>query len=193
MLHGCVERFDVMGGRGNILGWDGKVNTGIVAEGCQVKMCTYWRLLCPVRLSAITASAWIRAPQPQQTLAVVTTRPESCIPTRGCMYSYAVATGNAKSMHVLVQCKCDVFMITASNGCAEWLLTTLHYRWRSRYVPHRFQINQYESWKSFIWYKKDVTCIRENGTDFGEVPRILRGSNRMYNCMSKYLHNERIL
>jgi hypothetical protein len=26
MLHACVERFDVMDGRGNILGWDGKVN-----------------------------------------------------------------------------------------------------------------------------------------------------------------------
>jgi hypothetical protein len=24
MLHACVERFDVMDGRGNILGWDGK-------------------------------------------------------------------------------------------------------------------------------------------------------------------------
>jgi hypothetical protein len=27
MLYACVERFDVMGGRGNILGWDGEVNT----------------------------------------------------------------------------------------------------------------------------------------------------------------------
>jgi hypothetical protein len=26
MLHACVERFDVMGGRGNILGWEGEVN-----------------------------------------------------------------------------------------------------------------------------------------------------------------------
>jgi hypothetical protein len=25
MLHACVERFDVMGGSGNILGWDGEV------------------------------------------------------------------------------------------------------------------------------------------------------------------------
>jgi hypothetical protein len=24
MLHSCVERFDVIGGRENILGWDGK-------------------------------------------------------------------------------------------------------------------------------------------------------------------------
>jgi hypothetical protein len=26
MLHAYVERFDVMDGRGNILGWDGEVN-----------------------------------------------------------------------------------------------------------------------------------------------------------------------
>jgi hypothetical protein len=26
MLHACVERFDVMGGRENILGWDEEVN-----------------------------------------------------------------------------------------------------------------------------------------------------------------------
>jgi hypothetical protein len=26
MLHACVERFDVMDGRENILGWDGEVN-----------------------------------------------------------------------------------------------------------------------------------------------------------------------
>jgi hypothetical protein len=30
MLHACVERFDVMGGRGNILGWDGEVNKAYV-------------------------------------------------------------------------------------------------------------------------------------------------------------------
>jgi hypothetical protein len=29
MLHTCVERFDVMGGRENILGWDGEVNRAI--------------------------------------------------------------------------------------------------------------------------------------------------------------------
>jgi hypothetical protein len=32
MLHTCVERFDVMGGRRNILGWDGEVNKAIVKE-----------------------------------------------------------------------------------------------------------------------------------------------------------------
>jgi hypothetical protein len=26
MLHACVERFDVMGGRENILGWEGEAN-----------------------------------------------------------------------------------------------------------------------------------------------------------------------
>jgi hypothetical protein len=31
MLHACVERFDVIGGRGNILGCDGKVNKALEA------------------------------------------------------------------------------------------------------------------------------------------------------------------
>jgi hypothetical protein len=30
MLHACVERFDVMGGRENILGWNGEVNKASV-------------------------------------------------------------------------------------------------------------------------------------------------------------------
>jgi hypothetical protein len=30
MLHACVERFDVMGGRKNILGWDGEVNKAYI-------------------------------------------------------------------------------------------------------------------------------------------------------------------
>jgi hypothetical protein len=29
MLHACLDRFDVMGGRGNILGWDGEVNKAL--------------------------------------------------------------------------------------------------------------------------------------------------------------------
>jgi hypothetical protein len=29
MLHACVERFDVIGVRGNILGWDGEVNKAL--------------------------------------------------------------------------------------------------------------------------------------------------------------------
>jgi hypothetical protein len=31
MLHACVERFDVIGGRENILGWDGEVNKAYIA------------------------------------------------------------------------------------------------------------------------------------------------------------------
>jgi hypothetical protein len=30
MLHACVGRFDVMGGKENILGWDVEVNKAIV-------------------------------------------------------------------------------------------------------------------------------------------------------------------
>jgi hypothetical protein len=30
MLYACVERFDEMGGRGNILGWDGEVNKALM-------------------------------------------------------------------------------------------------------------------------------------------------------------------
>jgi hypothetical protein len=30
MLHACVERFDVMGERKNILGWDGEVNKALL-------------------------------------------------------------------------------------------------------------------------------------------------------------------
>jgi hypothetical protein len=29
MFHACVERFDVIGKRGNILGWDGEVNKAL--------------------------------------------------------------------------------------------------------------------------------------------------------------------
>jgi hypothetical protein len=34
MLHACVEKFDVMGERENILGWDGEVNKALVSELC---------------------------------------------------------------------------------------------------------------------------------------------------------------
>jgi hypothetical protein len=39
MLHACVERFDVMGRRGNILGWVGEVNkaSNRMAMGSEVK------------------------------------------------------------------------------------------------------------------------------------------------------------
>jgi hypothetical protein len=38
MLHACVERFDVMSGRGNILGWDGEVNKALAffLSDCQI-------------------------------------------------------------------------------------------------------------------------------------------------------------
>jgi hypothetical protein len=39
MLHACVERFDVMGGRGNILGWDGEVN--------KARIKVFWTYACP--------------------------------------------------------------------------------------------------------------------------------------------------
>jgi hypothetical protein len=32
MLHAYVERFDVIGGRGNILGWDREVNQASVSN-----------------------------------------------------------------------------------------------------------------------------------------------------------------
>jgi hypothetical protein len=34
MLHACVERFDVMGGRGNILSWDEEVNKALIELHC---------------------------------------------------------------------------------------------------------------------------------------------------------------
>jgi hypothetical protein len=39
MLHAFVERFDVMGERGNILGWFGEVNKAIVSAGCNLRAC----------------------------------------------------------------------------------------------------------------------------------------------------------
>jgi hypothetical protein len=37
MLHAYVERFDVMGGRENILGWDGEVNKASSVSALYVK------------------------------------------------------------------------------------------------------------------------------------------------------------
>jgi hypothetical protein len=34
MFHACVERFDVMGERGNILDWDGEVNKALIIIVC---------------------------------------------------------------------------------------------------------------------------------------------------------------
>jgi hypothetical protein len=45
MLHACIERFDVMGGRENILGWDGEVNKAWVS------MISLWQVAwktCPM-------------------------------------------------------------------------------------------------------------------------------------------------
>jgi hypothetical protein len=41
MFHACVERFDVIGGSVNILGWDGEVNTAI-AESLDVEPDGAW-------------------------------------------------------------------------------------------------------------------------------------------------------
>jgi hypothetical protein len=38
MLHACVERFDVMGGRENILGWDGEVNKALEVKRKQRRL-----------------------------------------------------------------------------------------------------------------------------------------------------------
>jgi hypothetical protein len=47
MLHACIERFDVMCVRGNILGWEGEVNEalGVGASG-QSLMTEFSRIYC---------------------------------------------------------------------------------------------------------------------------------------------------
>jgi hypothetical protein len=42
MLHACVERFDVMDRRENILGWDGEVNKAQV----DLPSCWRWFFFC---------------------------------------------------------------------------------------------------------------------------------------------------
>jgi hypothetical protein len=45
MLHACVKRFDVMGGRGNILGWEGEVNKaymGVIGTPCMAHRMQFW-------------------------------------------------------------------------------------------------------------------------------------------------------
>jgi hypothetical protein len=37
MIHACVERFDVMCVRGNILGWEGEVNKAKVASSYRIE------------------------------------------------------------------------------------------------------------------------------------------------------------
>jgi hypothetical protein len=36
MLYACVKRFDVIGGRENILGWDGEVNKAKAVHGFEI-------------------------------------------------------------------------------------------------------------------------------------------------------------
>jgi hypothetical protein len=45
MLHTCVERFNVMGGRGNILGWDGEVNKALILLRV-IYNCNYFYCYC---------------------------------------------------------------------------------------------------------------------------------------------------
>jgi hypothetical protein len=59
MLHACVERFDVMGGRGNILGWDGEVSKAqidMLGRGtADTLVCHSQRLI-----SSMLARTWYR-------------------------------------------------------------------------------------------------------------------------------------
>jgi hypothetical protein len=52
MLHACVERFDVMGGRGNILGWDREVNKAQCVVPKKTQPTIPLRSLCEMNLSA---------------------------------------------------------------------------------------------------------------------------------------------
>jgi hypothetical protein len=46
MLHACVERFDVMSGRENILGWDGEVNKALVDKFAYFPYITFDLPIC---------------------------------------------------------------------------------------------------------------------------------------------------
>jgi hypothetical protein len=48
MVHACVERFDVMGERGNILGWDEEVNKAIDTESMHTGHTTALGVVFPV-------------------------------------------------------------------------------------------------------------------------------------------------
>jgi hypothetical protein len=50
MLHACVERFDVMGGRENILSWDEKVNKALETAPCMMN----WKMTALVRTAIIS-------------------------------------------------------------------------------------------------------------------------------------------
>jgi hypothetical protein len=55
MLHACVERFDVMGGRENILGWDEEVNKALVRN-------PRYRTLWPVWMLKISIAGYFFHP-----------------------------------------------------------------------------------------------------------------------------------
>jgi hypothetical protein len=47
MLHACVERFDVMCVKGNILGWEGEVNAAEdVMDACMILALFRWQKIC---------------------------------------------------------------------------------------------------------------------------------------------------
>jgi len=45
MFHACIERFDVMGETGNILGWDGEVNTPLLLNVTGYQVCILRKVL----------------------------------------------------------------------------------------------------------------------------------------------------
>jgi hypothetical protein len=63
MLHAYVERFDVMGRRGNILGWDGEVNKAIRAYS--VLPSSFWKR---TESSTLKFSVLVTESDPRQSL-----------------------------------------------------------------------------------------------------------------------------
>jgi hypothetical protein len=57
MLHACVERFDVMGGRGNILGWHGKWTHPQIPEASKFVL---YACQIPAKLYRILLNKWMR-------------------------------------------------------------------------------------------------------------------------------------
>jgi hypothetical protein len=53
MLHACVERFDVIGGRENILGWDEEVNKALKKIFILTTKHPYGRWLAPATSSKL--------------------------------------------------------------------------------------------------------------------------------------------
>jgi hypothetical protein len=48
MLHACIERFDVMCVRGNILGWEGEVNAAYILRSFVFHMNSYHTPVFPL-------------------------------------------------------------------------------------------------------------------------------------------------